>query len=156
MLDFMRRQHKNLKWVLIPIIVILGAGMIVAYIPFSDLGSISISGAGNDVAKVGSETVSAVEFKNTYTNYVRNMQQQLTPEIRKAFGFDKQILDYLISQKVIMAEAKRLGLQVTEGEIQQNIFSNPSFQSGGSFIGKERYEELLAQNNIKAEDYENA
>src|SRR5436190_808584 len=156
MLDFMRRQHKNLKWVLIPIIVILGAGMIVAYIPFSDLGSISISGAGNDVAKVGSETVTAVEFKNTYTNYVRNMQQQLTPAIRKAFAFDKQILDYLISQKVVLSEAKRLGLSVTENEIQQSIYTNQAFLSGGAFIGKERYEALLMQNNIKAEDYENA
>ncbi len=154
MLDFMRRQHSKLKWVWIILIVVLGGGMVVAYIPFSDLGSISLT--GNDVAKVGSETVTAVEFKNTYTNYVRNMQQQLTPEIRKAFGFDKQILDYLISQKVMMAEARRLGLETTEAEIQQNIYSNPAFNSGGSFIGKERYEELLLQNNIKAEEYENA
>ena len=154
MLDLMRRQHKRLKWVLIPFIVILGGGMVLAYIPFSDLGSIYIT--GNDVAKVGSETVTAVEFRNTYTNYIRNMQQQLTPEIRKAFGFDKQILDYLISQKVIMAEARRLGLQVTESEIQQNIFANPAFLSDGAFIGKERYEALLLQNNIKAEDYENS
>jgi peptidyl-prolyl cis-trans isomerase D len=154
MLDFMRRQHSKLKWVWIVIIVVLGGGMVVAYIPFSDLGSISLS--GGDVAKVGGETVTAVEFRNTYTNYVRNMQQQLTPEIRKAFGFDKQILDYLISQKVIMAEARRLGLQVTNAEIEQSVYSNPSFQSGGAFIGKERYEALLAQNGLKSEDYENA
>jgi peptidyl-prolyl cis-trans isomerase D len=154
MLDFMRRQHSKLKWVWIVVIIILGGGMLVAYIPFGDLGTMAIT--GGDVAKVGSETVTAAEFKNTYTNYVRNMQQQLTPEIRKAFGFDKQILDYLISQKVIMAEARRLGLQVTENEIQQNIYSNPTFLSDGTFIGKERYEGLLLQNGIKVEDYENA
>jgi len=154
MLDFMRRQHKRLKWVWIVIIIVLGGGMVLAYIPFNDLGSISLS--GDDVAKVGSETVTALEFRNTYTNYLKNMQQQLSPEIRKAFGFDKQILDYLISQKVMMSEAKRLGLQVTDNEIQQSIYTNPSFQSGGSFIGKERYEDLLRQNNLRAEDFENA
>jgi peptidyl-prolyl cis-trans isomerase D len=154
MLDFMRRQHSKLKWVWIVIIIVLGGGMVLAYIPFSDMGSISLT--GNDVAKVGSETVTALEFRTTYANYIKNMQQQLTPEIRKAFGFDKQILDYLISQKVIMSEAKRLGLQVTDAEIQQNIYTNPSFQSGGSFIGKERYEDLLRQNNLRAEDFENA
>jgi peptidyl-prolyl cis-trans isomerase D len=153
MLDFMRRQHSKLKWVWIIIIIVLGGGMVLAYIPFSDMGSISLT--GTDVAKVGSETVTALEFRTTYTNYIKNMQQQLSPEIRKAFGFDKQILDYLISQKVIMSEARRLGLQVTDNEIQQSIYSNPSFQSGGSFIGKERYEELLLQNNLRAEDYEN-
>src|SRR6185295_19087755 len=33
---------------------------------------------------------------------------------------------------------------------------NAAFNSGGAFIGKDRYEALLLQNNIKAEDYENA
>jgi peptidyl-prolyl cis-trans isomerase D len=153
MLDFMRRQHSKLKWVWVVIIVVLGGGMVLAYIPFSDLGTTSVT---SDVAKVGSETVSAVEFQTTYANYVKNMQQQLTPEIRKAFGFDRQILEYLISQKVIIAEAKRLGLEVTDEEIAQNILTNPMFQSAGSFIGKDRYEAFLLQNGIRAEQYEDS
>lgn len=151
MLDFMRRQHSKLKWVWIVIIVILGGSMVVQFIPFGDMSSMSLS---NDVAKVGNETVTAVEFQTTYTNYVRNMQQQLTPEIRKAFGFDKQILEYLISQKVIMAEARRLGLDVADEEIAQSVYANPAFSSGGSFIGDERYKALLMQNNITPEQYE--
>src|SRR5262245_10763523 len=132
MLDFMRRQHSKLKWVWIVIIVVLGGGMLVAYIPFGDLGSMSIS---NDVAKVGSEIVTGQEFQSAYLNYVRNMKQQLTPEIRKAFGFDRQILENLISQKVVVAEARRLGLDVTPEEVQKNVLSNPAFSAGGSFIG---------------------
>src|SRR5205085_7687965 len=107
----------------------------------------------NDVAQVGSETVSATEFQTTYTNYVRNMQQKLTPEIRKAFGFDKQILDYLIGQKVIMAEAKKLGLAVTDEEIAQSVYTNPAFIADGAFIGTERYKALLQQNNLTPEQY---
>jgi peptidyl-prolyl cis-trans isomerase D len=151
MLNFMRRQRSSLKWVLVVIIVALGGSMVIGFIPFGDLGSVSIT---NDVAKVGSETVTAAEFQTTYSNYVRNMQQQLTPEIRKAFGFDRQILDYLISQKVIMAEAKRLGLQVSDQEVAQAVLTNQAFQSGGTFIGKDRYEALLLQNGINAEQFE--
>ena len=154
MLDYMRRQHSKLKWVLALVIFVLGAGMIIQFIPFGDLGSLSITG---DVAKVGSETVSAAEFQTAYANYLRNMQQrqQLSPEILRAFGFDKQILDYLIGQKVVLNEAKRLGLEVTTDELSQSIVTNPNFMAGGSFIGVERYESLLNQNNLTAEQFEN-
>lgn len=153
MLDFMRKQRSKLKWVLAAVIFVLGAGMIVQFIPFGDMGSLSISG---DVAKVGSESVTAAEFQTAYANYLRSMQQnqQLSPEILKAFGFDKQILDYLIGQKVILNEAKRLGLQVTTEELTQSIITNPNFQAGGTFIGRDRYESLLTQNNLKVEQFE--
>ena len=154
MLDFMRRQHSKLKWVLVLVIVVLGAGMVVSFIPgLGDMNSLSIS---SDVAQVGNETVSAMEFQTSYTNYLRNMQQrqQLSPEILKAFGFDRQILDALIGQKVILAEAKRLGFEVGEEELAQRIVSNPNFQAGGSFIGRDRYQALLLQNSLTMEQFE--
>jgi peptidyl-prolyl cis-trans isomerase D len=152
MLSFMRRQRSSLKWVLVLIIVALAGSMVIGFIPtLGDYGSVATT---SDVAQVGSETVSAAEFQTTYAQYVKNMQQQLTPEIRKAFGFDRQILEYLISQKVILAEAKRLGLEVADEEIAQNVLTNPMFQNAGSFIGKDRYESLLLQNGISPEQYE--
>jgi peptidyl-prolyl cis-trans isomerase D len=156
MLDFMRRQHARLKWVLVAVIVVLAAGMVLSLIPYmGDFNTVSMSG---DVAKVGSETVSAVEFQTAYNNYLRSMQQkqQLSPEVLKAFGFDRQILDFLIGQKVIMAEAKRLGIEVTPDELAQKIMTNASFQAGGSFIGRDRYEALLQQNNTTADRFESS
>jgi peptidyl-prolyl cis-trans isomerase D len=152
MLEMMRRQHKQLKWVLWVIIAALAGGMLIQFNPFTG-GSFTLSTAG-DVATVGSETVTAQEFQTTYSNYVKQMQQQLTPEVRKAFGFDKQILDYLISQKVIRSEAKRLGLDVSDDEVANAVMSNASLQSGGAFIGKSAYEALLTQNGIKPEQFE--
>lgn len=155
MLDFMRRQHSRLKWVLVLVIIVLGAGMVVSFIPgLGDMNSVSIS---SDVARVGNQTVSATEFQTAYSNYLRSMQQrqQLSPEVLKAFGFDRQILDALIGQKVIMAEARRLGLEVTEDELAQRILTNPNFQAGGTFIGRDRYQALLLQNNLTMESFEN-
>ena len=85
MLSFMRRQRSNLKWVLVALIVVIAGSMVIGFIP--TLGDYGSAVTTSDVATVGSETVSAVEFQTTYANYVKNMQQQLTPEIRKAFGF---------------------------------------------------------------------
>ena len=148
MLSFMRRQHSRLKWVLVFIIVVLGAGMVISLVPY--LGDIGTGVVSGDVARVGGEAVTSQEFQTAYTNYLRNMQQkqQLSPEILKAFGFDRQILEALIGQKVIMAEAKRLGLDVSSDELAQHILTNPGFQDGGSFIGRDRYELLLQQNNM--------
>jgi peptidyl-prolyl cis-trans isomerase D len=153
MLDFMRRQRSKLKWVLAAVIFVLGAGMVIQFIPFGDLGSLSITG---DVAKVGKETVTAAEFQTAYSNYLRSMEQrqQLSPEILKAFGFDRQILDYLIGQKVIINEANRLGLEVTTDELSQSIITHPNFQAGGAFIGLERYESILRQNSTTPEQFE--
>lgn len=156
MLQFMRQQHSKLKWVLVLVIVILGAGMVIGLIPFADVSSVSFSG---DLAKVGGESVSANEFQAAYRNYLRAIQQQnqsISPEILKAFRYDRLILDSLIQQKVVMAEARRLGLEVTPEELQKNILSNPLFLAGGSFIGLERYEALLQQNELTTEQYESS
>src|SRR5436190_23578100 len=101
MLDFMRRQRSTLKWVWVILIFIFSVTLVTLYIPFGDLPNIGVS---NDVASVGAESVSAKEFQTAYRNYLNQMQQQLTPEILRAFRFDRQILDSLITQKVVAAE----------------------------------------------------
>ena len=158
MLDFMRRQRSRLKWVLVFVIVMLGATMVISFIPgIGDGTRLSVS-SSSDVARVGAESVSASEFESSYRNYLRNMQQrqELSPEILKAFGFDRQVLNALIEQKVMLSEARRLGFQVTEEELAQRIMSNPSFQAGGSFIGRDRYQALLEANDLTMERFEAA
>src|ERR1043166_2031419 len=90
MLDFMRRQSSKLKWVWVLLIFIFSVTLVTLYIPIGDLGSVAIT---NDVAAIGSERVSAREFQTAYRNYIDRMRSQLSPEMLKAFRFDRQILD---------------------------------------------------------------
>jgi peptidyl-prolyl cis-trans isomerase D len=148
MLDLMRRQHSKLKWLLLVIIVIF----VWAYIPtFTDMGS---GVTASDVASVGSEAVSAKEFQVAYRNNIQRMGSQVSPEMLRAFGFDKQVLDYLISQKVIAVEAKRLGLLVSDREVQDKVLAYPTFVDSGGFIGRARYQALLEQNNMTVPEFE--
>src|SRR5437867_8782625 len=153
MLDFMRRHHSKLKWVWAVVIFITAVGMIVLYIPFGDSTAITIT---SDVARVGDEAVSAREFQMAYKNYMQRTQSQLPPEVRKAFAFEKQVLEALIAQHVVSAQAKRVGLQVSPLEIEQKVLSNPVFLDQGKFIGFERYQSVLAQNNLTVEEFEKA
>lgn len=151
MLDFMRRQSKNLKWVWVILIFVFSVSLIALYIPVGDLNNVTPT---SDVASIGGEKVSAKEFQTAYRQYLDRMRSQLSPEMLKAFRFDRQILDALISRHVMMEEARRLGLSVSSTEIEQKILENPVFREGGNFIGLTRYQTILEQNNMTVEEFE--
>src|SRR5262249_10548039 len=125
--------------------------LVTLYIPIGDLGSVNVT---NDVASIGGERVSAKEFQTAYRNYIERMRSQLSPEMLKAFRFDRQILDSLISRHVMMEEAKHLGLSVSPIEIEEKVLENPAFREGGNFIGMPRYQAILQQNNLTVEEFE--
>ena len=151
MLDFMRRQRSALKWVWVILIFIFSVTLVTLYIPFGDLPNVSIS---NDVASIGHDTISAHEFQAAYRNYVDRMRGQLNPEMLKAFRFDRQIMDALVTRHVMTEEAKRLGLSASPPEVEQKILENPVFRENGTFIGRDRYQAILAQNNLTIDEFE--
>src|SRR5213079_2292522 len=153
MLDFMRRQRSTLKWVWVILIFIFSVTLVTLYIPFGDLPNVSIT---NDVASIGGDSISAREFQAAYRNYVDRMRGQLNPEMLRAFRFERQIMDALVTQHVITEEAKHLGLNATPTEVEQKILENPVFRENGAFIGRARYQAILAQNNLTIDDFESS
>ena len=153
MLNFFRRQQSRLKWIWIVVIFIFSVTLVTLYIPVGDLGSVTLT---NDVADVGGEVVTAREFQTAYRNYVNQMRSQITPEMMRAFRFETQIVNALVDRYVIVAEAKRLGLDVSAAEIERTILQNPVFQESGAFIGLARYESFLAQNNLTVAEFESS
>src|SRR5215467_1846260 len=152
MLDFMRRQRSALKWVWVILIFIFSVTLVTLYIPFGDLANVNIT---NDVASIGRDSISAHEFQVAYRNYVDRMRGQLNPEMLKAFRFDRQIMDALVTRHVMIEVAKRLGLAASPPEIEQKILENPVFRENGTFIGRNRYQQILAQNNLSIDEFEN-
>src|SRR5687768_7462283 len=114
MLDFMRRRRSTLKWVYVVLIFIFSVTLVTLYIPFGDLGTVSIT---NDVASVGDQSITAREFQNAYRNYMSRLSGQVSPEMLRAFRFERQIIDALVTQRVIAEEARRVGLTVSPEEV---------------------------------------
>jgi hypothetical protein len=56
------------------------------------------------------------------------MRGQISPDMMRAFHFERQIMDALVVRRVITEEAKRLGLDVSEAEIEQKILENSIFR----------------------------
>ena len=153
MLNFFRRQRSRLKWIWIVVIFIFSVTLVTLYIPVGDLGSVTLT---NDVADVGGEVVTAREFQTAYRNYVNQMRSQMTPEMMRAFRFETQIVNALVDRYVMVAEAKRLGLNVSAAEIERTILQNPVFQESGAFVGLARYESFLLQNNLTVAEFESS
>jgi hypothetical protein len=148
------------------------AGLIMGYASFAILGVFVIaafmflylvpmprSGVNleNSVAQVGAETIAAREFERAYSTYMQSLAAgPVTPEVRKAFQFDRQILDQMILERVTIIEARKAGFDAPDAEVEQLIRANPAFLENGEFIGRESYGQTLARNNLTIEEFENS
>ena len=154
MLDIMRRK-KRLKLILWVVIVSLGLGMLLLFVPGQNVG---ISGFDTSAATVAGESISMKDYLDTYRRYVDNYsangKNKTDPATLKQLGVDRQALQTLINVRVVTYAAKRLGLDVTPEEVRQAIESNPNLRNQGGFIGVEAYKAVLAANRIDVEQFE--
>ena len=142
MLDRMRRHKSWLKWSL----ALVCLAFVIFYIPDFLRGS-GADAAGDTVARVEGHEITAGEFRRVYQTqlqayrsaYGANMSDQLL----KQLGIEQQILQQMVDERAALAEADRLGIQVSDEEVRQRIVSMPGLQENGQFIGEKRYEQLL-------------
>jgi peptidyl-prolyl cis-trans isomerase D len=117
------------------------------------------SKAGVKVAYVNGELISGVEYRKAYRNLLESLQREYrdawSDNLIKVFDIKNRALESLIHQKLISQEARKIGLDVTEKEIQEKIMSYPGFQFQGRF-DERRYMALLQNNRMKPEDFEAA
>src|SRR5262245_48261043 len=154
MLKVFRDNLKNLAWILWVIIALLILALA------ADFGaSFRRSGQHGVAATVGGETVSVAEFQREYRQIQNIYRQvygdQLTPEVEKQMHLPLQALDRAVNQKILMGEARRLGLVVTDAELRDRILKEPVFQDEqGRFIGEERYTQILQANQMNPATFE--
>ncbi len=155
MLKVLRDNLKYLSWVLWLVIAVF-----ILFV-FVDFGStVPTNTASADVAaKVGGQTVSYGEFENAYRRmenfYRQTYGNSFNADFARQIGLHQQVLDTLVADRILLLEAERLGLRITNDELQREILTLPVFQRDeGGFIGTDEYERILRQNNYTVEDFE--
>src|SRR5207248_8430570 len=71
--------------------------------------------------------------------------------------FAQRAADNLINEKVMLSEANRMGLQVSEAEVREELEHGPyaaTFFPGGKFIGEEEYKNLLGSHDLTPPQFE--
>ncbi|MEO8602047.1 MAG: SurA N-terminal domain-containing protein [bacterium] len=104
-------------------------------------------------ATVNDEVITRRQFDRAYQN-VSNMYRSLGNESAPPAEFLRtQALGSLISNALMIQEARHLGLEVDEGELRDSISTMPQFQMDGRF-NKDGYVQVLQANGLKPSDFE--
>jgi peptidyl-prolyl cis-trans isomerase D len=143
MLDRMRRHMSWLKWSL----GLVCLAFVIFYIPdFLRSGS-ATADSSDTVARVEGQEITANEFRRTYQAQMQAYRSayggQMSEQLLKQLGVDRQILQQMVDERAALAEARRLGISVSDAEVRQRILTIPAFQENGAFIGEQRYQQLL-------------
>jgi peptidyl-prolyl cis-trans isomerase D len=154
MLKVLRENVKYLSWILWVIIVLF-----VLFI-FVDFGA-GVGGRDNRswTAKVGNTTISQNEFQRAYamleSRYRRQLGDQYTPEVAKQMRLPLQALNKLVTDKILLREAGRIGLRVSDAEVRDAILQENAFHDDqGRFIGQDAYVRLLQANRYTPASFE--
>jgi peptidyl-prolyl cis-trans isomerase D len=146
MLDRMRRHKGWLKWSLALVVLTF----VVFYIP--DFLSTNTGAAPSQVlANVEGAPITVGTFSRRYATQMNAYRQayggQMNEQLLRQLGIDRQILQQLVDEEAMVAEAKRQGLTVNDVEIRERILNMPAFQESGRFVGEQRYRQALQFNN---------
>jgi peptidyl-prolyl cis-trans isomerase D len=148
MLDQMRRHKGWLKWSLGLVVV----AFIWLYIPaFVDAPSAGVGPTGI-VAEIEGRQITAADFRRVYLQQLDQLRASsggdITLDLLRQLGIDRQILLQMINEQAALAEASRLGLSVTDAEVRERLLTLPALQDlNGQFIGEAGYRQLLRVQN---------
>ena len=145
MLKVFRDNLKHLKWILVFVVLVF------IFFVWADFGTgIGNQGPGGPqvAAYVGDEEVTLTEFERQYRQlegmYGQIYGNRMTPEMARQMGLPMQALNQAVNMEILLAEARDMGLEVTDDELRDNILQEPTFKDEqGRFIGEERYQEMV-------------
>ncbi len=81
-------------------------------------------------------------------------RQNVSLSQAQALGIDRQVLQTLVAQTALDAEAERLKLSVGDETIAQRITQTPAFQGTAGQFDRETYRFTLDRNNLTESSYE--
>jgi peptidyl-prolyl cis-trans isomerase D len=150
MLDFLRKRKRS--WI---ITLLLGL-IIIVFVAFYGGTKYQDSGVSH-VASVNGEIITQREFALRYQRELNRYRElfkgSLTPEMLKNLNLEALLLDDMINRKLVLQEAHRLGITVTDRELAEAIAKAPDFQLDGAF-NKSHYLQLLSANRITPAEFE--
>ncbi len=152
------RNRRSVGW-------FVGAGLlalvIVAFVAlyFPDfMGDPATAAMRRGVAWVDGQPISASDFLDRYREVARDYQQQsggeFSPALARQLGLPEQVVGDLVRNRILVLEAERHGLMVTNAEVADAIRTAPAFQSGGVFIGRAAYLDRLRAARLNPRDFE--
>lgn len=148
MFDLFRSRARIVRWGLGALLMLVAISMVVTLIP--GWGSIPAE-RDQPVAEIGDEVLTQREVHLQIQAAMRN---NAFPR-EMAYIYVPQLVDQMITDRLLAYEAERLGFRVTERDVAQTIGSLfPQLFQDGKFVGRDVYVNYLAQQNLTVEQFE--
>jgi peptidyl-prolyl cis-trans isomerase D len=148
MIRFLQTPGKIKKYVLGAILLVICVSMVWYLVPQGSSLGLGAPGAGV-VATVSGEDIRTIEVQQQAKRMVDQQFPRGGAQASMLLPFFAQrAFDDLVNEKILIAEARRLGLKATDddlrdylhqGQLGQSIFPN------GNFIGQEAYQDLVSR-----------
>ncbi len=137
----------------------IGLAGVFVLLVFTDFQSLDGTQINTVAAKVGREDITFAEFERSYRNaesrYREIYGDAFTADLADQLQLPVQALEALINDRLLTREAERMGLTVSNEELQEKILSIPGLtDAAGNFIGARRYQDLLRANRYTPDEFE--
>jgi peptidyl-prolyl cis-trans isomerase D len=140
MLEQMRKHMNWIMWIILVLVII----------SFLFFGIYPASDGRGEAAVVNGDVISATELNRAYQNMYETYRQIFKDQFNDAMvkTLRQQALRELVQNRLLVQEAEKIGLRVSDEELQAAIMRTPAFQSGGKF-DKVAYDRYLDYINVK-------
>ncbi len=115
-------------------------------------------GTDTTVAKVGGKEISADQVSQALRDQIAQLRTALGGNIdmeqAKQLGLVDSTLQKIISGDLMDLEVNRLGLAIGDEAVRQAIVNNPNFKGQSGSFDRDRYNQLLAANQLTEAQFE--
>jgi peptidyl-prolyl cis-trans isomerase D len=146
-------KHKRLLQILLVLLIVP---------PFALWGIDSYTRAGSagmDVASVGGQKISEQEYGTALRQQQERLRAalggRLDPALFDTPAMRKEVLDGMISQRLLTAQAVRARFSVGDDQLRETIASIPAFQQDGKF-SRAQYQAALRAEGYSEAGFENS
>lgn len=142
-LKWLRDNLRHLKFILWGVVAVF---VLLVFVDWG-AGRSGPGGGGDAAVRVGDTVISRQEFLGQMRRFEQQYQQQFGDrwdEIRNQINLFDETLAYFTNRTLLLAEAERAGIHVSDEELRDDIVSTPIFQDeNGNFVGQEAYQRIL-------------
>jgi len=146
------REHAQ-SWMLKAILILVALSFVLFFGGYAYFREKKVTYA----AQVNGVTIGSREYYDALQNQIKQYREALGPSFSEKMveqlHLNDKTLDDLIDKILILQEAKRLGLSVTDEELRDAIESTPAFQENGRFDNR-KYQWILRSNHMTPEEFE--
>jgi peptidyl-prolyl cis-trans isomerase D len=130
------------------LLLVVAASMLMYLVPNYSAGTTS---SDTVIAEIGNDAITLAETQRLIQSTIKG--RQLPVEILP--NYIPQMVDQMVTERAMVFEAERLGLQVSDADVADSIRQMvPSLFPDGKFVGKEAYAGMLAQQNMTIDQFE--